>query len=407
MVTGTSNFDLKKPTNDEFYDVNVMNENLDIIDGVLQSFKDGSVVVGDSEKLDGETSEQWKNRITETGEHRMFYIAASGWYRIAKCENASGVKSCDLYIQKSYNTHSSEYYKLCISQVYNITNIFAEFCRVYGTQIIKRCRYTIEGNTHYLEIQYVTNSSNQITVDIISPITSSEVRWKTIEPILTEETVEGVVVDALYNIPENVSPLTSEGGTVDGDLVFGSSFSGSRKIEAKPVDANIDVMSEEKGLYDLFFVKNILTGNRPSGDGFIQNFKWDSKVGYAAQLFIPNSHIATPNNCVQYRCANKGVWEDQWISLLDDRNKPSGTYTGNGSTTARAINIGGVGNEVVIYSDQGIVFVTSLGAYAIGMTKEIVTFAATIANYSNGYLSVATNSKYLNESQRSYKYKVL
>lgn len=297
-MTGTSNLDLKKPTNDEFYDVDVMNENMDIIDGALQSFKDGSVVVGDSKKLDGETSEQWKSRITETGEHRMISIATNGWYRIAKCENASGVKSCDLYIKKTYNTHSNEYYKLCVSQVYNITNIFAEFSRVYGTQIIKKCRYTIEGNTHYLEIQYVTNSSNQITVDIISPITSSEVRWEIIEPILTEETVEGVLVDALYNIPSNVSPITTE-------------------------------------------------------------------------------------------------------------DQPSGTYTGNGSAVARAIVVGGTGDTLLVYSDQGIVFVTSLGAYAIGMTKEIVTFAATIANYSNGYLSVATNSKYLNESQRSYKYKVL
>lgn len=55
----TTNFGLKKPEENEFYDVNVQNDNMDNIDRVLQEYKDGTQQVGDSAKLGGKDASEY------------------------------------------------------------------------------------------------------------------------------------------------------------------------------------------------------------------------------------------------------------------------------------------------------------------------------------------------------------
>ncbi|MBR5584080.1 MAG: hypothetical protein IKW21_06090 [Lachnospiraceae bacterium] len=55
----TANFGLKKPDENEFYDVNMQNDNMDEIDRVLQEITDGTQQVGDSAKLGGKDASEY------------------------------------------------------------------------------------------------------------------------------------------------------------------------------------------------------------------------------------------------------------------------------------------------------------------------------------------------------------
>jgi len=61
----TTNFGLKKPEENDFYNVTDQNDNMDVIDRVLQEYKDGTQTVGNAENLGGKPAEEYM-----TGEHK-------------------------------------------------------------------------------------------------------------------------------------------------------------------------------------------------------------------------------------------------------------------------------------------------------------------------------------------------
>lgn len=61
----TANFGLKKPEENDFYNVTDQNDNMDVIDRVLQEYKDGTQTVGNAENLGGKPAEEYL-----TGEHK-------------------------------------------------------------------------------------------------------------------------------------------------------------------------------------------------------------------------------------------------------------------------------------------------------------------------------------------------
>ena len=94
-------------------------------------------------------------------------------------------------------------------------------------------------------------------------------------------------------------------------------------------------------------------------------------------------------------------------TLLHTGNKPSGTYTGNGSTTARTIATGGIGKALLIEGNTGTCLVFGMGG-AIGVRGgDIKNYGATIADYANGVLTLATTEDMLNASGVTYKWQVL
>ena len=90
--------------------------------------------------------------------------------------------------------------------------------------------------------------------------------------------------------------------------------------------------------------------------------------------------------------------------VLHTGNKPSGSYTGNGSAAARTIEIGGIGQVVMVYSGYGIALVTANGAMCD--TGEFKHLNAGSANfYRNLYLTTADDI--LNHNGVTYTYQVL
>lgn len=93
--------------------------------------------------------------------------------------------------------------------------------------------------------------------------------------------------------------------------------------------------------------------------------------------------------------------------LLHTGNKPTGTYTGNGSATERTINTGGIGNAVLIYAGNNLFSIVSTnGAISLGNTT-IVGYLNTEVKFVNGVLTIASTSSAFNLSNITYYYQVL
>ena len=93
-----------------------------------------------------------------------------------------------------------------------------------------------------------------------------------------------------------------------------------------------------------------------------------------------------------------------WRRVLTDKNKPRGTYSGNGDSTSRTINASGFGNVIVVYSRLGIAIVTPNGAVVTENGGTSTYLSSTEAMYLNGVMTLATTNKTLNASGYIYGY---
>ena len=97
-----------------------------------------------------------------------------------------------------------------------------------------------------------------------------------------------------------------------------------------------------------------------------------------------------------------------YYTVLHTGGKPTGSYTGNGSSTSRAIDTKGIGSTIfirggaygaIISSNGGIAWATSDGSFK--------TFVASEASFTSGTLTLATTNTYLNNNGTTYYYHVL
>jgi len=92
-------------------------------------------------------------------------------------------------------------------------------------------------------------------------------------------------------------------------------------------------------------------------------------------------------------------------TLLHTGNKPTGTYTGNGSATQRTISTGGIGNTCVIRSTNGFAIV-NYGALIVNPHTGTITFQTDV-EFIDGELNIANTNNILNASGVTYTYQVL
>ena len=98
-------------------------------------------------------------------------------------------------------------------------------------------------------------------------------------------------------------------------------------------------------------------------------------------------------------------WTKEY-SLLHTGNKPTGTYTGNGSATERVIRTEGLGDVCAIKGNgySAIVFYSG----AIGIAGQNSTWIGeSELKFRGGTLTIATDSKFANLSGATYTYQVL
>ena len=95
--------------------------------------------------------------------------------------------------------------------------------------------------------------------------------------------------------------------------------------------------------------------------------------------------------------------------FLHTGNKPTGTYTGNGSATARTINTGGIGRGMIVTGDGYYSLVTPSGAiYAYyGTNDSVKSLKMEECKYVEGVLTITTTNAAFNTNGVQYTYQVL
>ena len=99
---------------------------------------------------------------------------------------------------------------------------------------------------------------------------------------------------------------------------------------------------------------------------------------------------------------------EEIYDLLHTGNKPSGSYTGNGSATTRTIEIGGIGNVLAVWEfNETFLLVSPAGAMLYHEhSNTLQAFKPNVMKFENGVLTMNNNS-YGNHSGVGYYYQLL
>ena len=93
--------------------------------------------------------------------------------------------------------------------------------------------------------------------------------------------------------------------------------------------------------------------------------------------------------------------------LFGAHNKPTGSYTGNGSATSRTISVGGIGEILVIYTGGRVGFVGYNGGVIFNYSEAKATyFTEEQINFRAGVLTLASDNTQVNTNGTIYNYYV-
>ena len=94
--------------------------------------------------------------------------------------------------------------------------------------------------------------------------------------------------------------------------------------------------------------------------------------------------------------------------ILHTGNKPSGSYTGNGSAATRTIKIGGIGKYLFFRGTHSVIgFVTDYGGIAFNLANGAVTaYLAVSMSFVNGTLTIASSASEINGNGIVFEYQV-
>ena len=175
--------------------------------------------------------------------------------------------------------------------------------------------------------------------------------------------------------PDGYLPLT--GGTITGTLTL---------QRTQPI---IFMKDDQSGRQALVYMYN--------GQFYIRNASSDSADRIALLL---NPETADISQLI--RLSSNVSEKPAMYNLFGEHNKPSGSYTGNGSSTDRTIQVGGSGDVLMIRKGFTCYFVTPDGIYYTGEEKS-----STGTKFVDGVLTIFKNDDILNVSGQSYYYQVL
>ena len=99
---------------------------------------------------------------------------------------------------------------------------------------------------------------------------------------------------------------------------------------------------------------------------------------------------------------------ESYYQIFGEHNKTTGSYNGNGSTTSRTINTGGIGNICYLIGNGYSMVVTVHGGLLFsGDSTDITKILSSEISFSNGILTIKSADIRINKSGTSYTYQVL
>jgi len=356
-----------------------------LTDAEWEAVLDGTQQVGNSAKLGGKDAIEWQAGIDNIQTTSKAELKTAGWYRVAEYvrfdtndpANGSRGNSCILAIKRSYISTNNESHIILYSVTYNKMNIKPLMSQVNSPAITKT-RITAEGNKSYLEVYYSLNTSNTVSFTVMMPQDYSY-NWSAITPTLTEEIVDGVTVYDTCELSANISPTTTSdlanylplsGGKVSGYLTAGAGATIKRNAS------------------------EVLSLGNTNGTTVLQSYYGNGELlGFIGiSNGVPCFIDATNSN----------------KTILHTGNKPTGTYTGNGSATKREIQIGGIGEILAIQEQSYILtFVGKFGAVCFAEDGNSYSLSKDKIKFENGVLTIVTDSPAVNYANATYKYGLL
>lgn len=294
---------------------------------------------------------------------RRATLSTAGWYRVAEFNSSGGsAENFDISIRTGFNSSYPEYARLRARNVHTSHTIQClDRVNVSGTPLFTKARIAYDSSKVYFEVYYSANSANPVRVDISNGLSPwADGGWKAIEPTLTSETASGVTVTTTYDIPKNATPVI-----VNGDRIF--SNNGTKVMG----------IHNTNSAYTLF-------------------------TFYGQDAELGSLGFDGANNPM-YRGA-----DGKTGSLLHTGNKPIGTYTGNGSDTARYVTTNGIGESIKIVSNNWTAFLSQGTGFAVKTDGTVIGLTGAHAWFNEvGTFQITTSHEALNASGVEYTYHVL
>lgn len=222
------------------------------------------------------------------------------------------------------------------------------------------------------------------------------------------------VQNAIKNIPAGATPIVND-LTTGGAKMALSAEMGKKLLPldgSKSMTGNI-VVSKATPLVRLDDTAKGSSAMLAEANNqlLIQNIDVTGNDSNRRQIILRNASHETSPALADALLLNT-VIESKQVAyrLFGQHNKPSGSYTGNGSAAARTIDVGGIGKFVAVYSNNAgtspALIVTPLGAFGKN-SSGVKALGYNDVRFADGVLTVASADNDVNANGKTYYYQVL
>ncbi len=179
--------------------------------------------------------------------------------------------------------------------------------------------------------------------------------------------------------------LPTAGGTLTGDIAIQKESAPRIRLKTETGETSIYRNADSTKNYGLTI-----------GDS--------ATAGGIAQL---NMNAANPTNTALRLTLTPAGGTAKTYAIFGEHNKPTGTYTGGGST--KTVSVGGVGNMLLLYGNEMLALVTPTGAICkMYDSNTLYGLGASYLGFSGGKLTISgTANANFNASGVTYNYQVL
>lgn len=135
--------------------------------------------------------------------------------------------------------------------------------------------------------------------------------------------------------------------------------------------------------------------------------KNDSLAGEYSAIVVYNKNAESGfDNKAIFQIYNNGVFANH--DILHTGNKPTGTYTGNGSAEQRIIQTGGIGNEILILGAGWVSLISNGMGFSVQLaTNQVAGITGVDCYCVNGDFNITTTREAINSAGIEYIYRVL
>ena len=242
----------------------------------------------------------------------------------------------------------------------------------------------------------VANSASQIATD--AKETASEAK--------TKAENAGTTASEAKTAAANAGQIAAEAKTASGNNA--TAVAELRKEVADQKDALTQYLPLDgsKPLKGTLKLNGELGSIESDGNGVIFNqYENASDVNNRRGLWIHsvNSGLGDAKMLELFKIAN-GAYNA--YSVYGEHNKPSGSYTGNGSATERVISAGGLGGVCIVYGNDCISLLTeNVGGVSLKLGNNSVVGLGATAYAGGGNIYLKTTSETVNANGKTYYYK--